>query len=303
MLRNWSAKIPAGPSLGRVISGTNRIGLLGADILAATGGGDYGAGIFANDQLDPAKRYRALLESSTFPVGALTVAENGSGEFTANGTASFGIFEDTVRLGASNFTGNIGGLLPLAGAGTSQANQASAAPVVQRYILAGLNVVGLAEVTAGPIVIAHNLGGAATTQSNLSPSRALLGFGPPPFGPGRYVLSDPRRLRVGNRRGQFVRIDPFSPKAPEEIVLLQFDFSDLTTEPAAPQVSVTWMSGAPDLNPTAMLSGAPLAQGDGLIAHLIQGGVLGADYLVTAQIDDPFGARYVLSGVLGIRRR
>jgi hypothetical protein len=107
MYRNWSARIPSGPSVGQYISGTSRVGWLGADITAATAAGVYGAGIFINDQIDPIKRYRALLENSTFANGALILKERGNGSFTSSGTAVFGIFEDSIRLGSTTFTGTI----------------------------------------------------------------------------------------------------------------------------------------------------------------------------------------------------
>lgn len=109
MYRNWSARISAGPALGKYVSGTSRIGWLGVDIISATSGGAFGPGIFNNDQIDPVKRYSARLATSTFPAGAFFLRERGDGEFTASGSATFALFENGSQYGISTFEGLIGG--------------------------------------------------------------------------------------------------------------------------------------------------------------------------------------------------
>lgn len=309
MYRNWSARITAGPSLGRYISGTCRVGWLGADITAATAAGDFGAGIFINDQIDPIKRYRALLESSTFPAGALILRERGDGEFTANGTAVFGIFENNVRLGPTSFTGTIGAALgPLAGAPTTQNAASSAAAVTQTYILGGLNCVSVAQSSVGAVTFVHNLQGSSSTQIATSPGRALLGTLPRTRIPGRLVIAPARVLRlsatVKTYGGRPVsRTQEFSAKAPAEIIALEFDFSKLTAEPILPAVVVSQLAGPTDSAPQSMVSGVATVQGDGLVNQVVIGGLVGADYLVTCQVDTASGRRYTLSGVLPVRVR
>ncbi len=307
MYRNWSARIAAGPSLGRYISGTCRVGWLGADILAATSNGAFGAGIFVNDQVDPIKRYRALLEASTFPAGALELRERGDGSFSTSGTAVFGIFENNTRLGSTAFSGVIGPAAgPLAGAGSVQTPSSPAAAVIQTHVLAGLNGVSVALSTTGAAGVTHNLAGSACVQAAQSPGRAILGVLPRGRIPGRLVSAPARRLVVA-AAGQTIggrivpRIAQFSAKAPTEVIGLQFDFARLTAEPILPVVTVTQLSGPADPNPQAMVLAPATLAGEGLVDIVVGAGVLGADYMVTCQVDTAAGRRFVLSAVLPVR--
>lgn len=89
MLRNYTEL-----ASGKIISGTRFVGLIGADILAATGSGDFGAGIFNNHDIDPARRYRARLLTSTG--AAFTLNEDGSGESSGPFSATLEFLEDNV---------------------------------------------------------------------------------------------------------------------------------------------------------------------------------------------------------------
>lgn len=112
MLRNRTERVPGGPNAGMLIAGTNYVGLLGSDILAAAGSGDFGASIFSVDSIDPAKRYRAALTSSTFPAGTLDLYENGSGEFVPpGGIATLSLYEDNLLYGSKSLTGGIGAVV------------------------------------------------------------------------------------------------------------------------------------------------------------------------------------------------
>lgn len=90
---------------GMPVLGTPFVGLLGSDILATAGSGDAGASIFANDAITPTKRYRARIQTSAFPAGAFWLNEDGSGWYTAAGTATIELFEDNLAYGVSTLTG------------------------------------------------------------------------------------------------------------------------------------------------------------------------------------------------------
>jgi hypothetical protein len=194
MYRNWSARIPAGPSLGRYISGTCRIGWLGADILSATASGAFGAGIFNNDQIDPLKRYSARLASSTFPAGAFTLRERGDGEFTANGFATFVLFENGAQYGNSSFSGVIGGQTPtsaIPAVGSSQTGMLIGSATITPFIRATRARVasGLSSVSA----IGAALGVAVTPRPRVSLDRWLPFVMP-------YVTGCPEDAAIHNIR-------------------------------------------------------------------------------------------------------
>lgn len=108
MLRNLNETLPGG---GRIL-GTPFVGTLGSVILANTAVGDFGAGIFGNDDIDPVARYRALVTSRTFPAGTFRLNEDGSGQFTATGAATLTLFEGNVSYGTSTLAGEIGVTAP-----------------------------------------------------------------------------------------------------------------------------------------------------------------------------------------------
>lgn len=147
MYRNWSARIPSGPSIGLHIAGTPRIGWLGSEITAATGEGTLGPGIFGNDGIVPTSRYRALLVSSTFPAWALTLFERGDGLYTAPGTAQFDLLEDGVLYGRSVLQGSFQELrqaqssntLFLRGSAAATSLSARAAQSAQTLFLRGVS--------------------------------------------------------------------------------------------------------------------------------------------------------------------
>lgn len=97
MLRNWSETLG-----GRLVSGTEYVGLLGSEILAAASAGDLGASIFANDSIDPSKRYRAKIVANTVP--GLWLYEDGSGEASGAGVCTVEIYEDNLLIGTSKIT-------------------------------------------------------------------------------------------------------------------------------------------------------------------------------------------------------
>lgn len=100
MLRNWSEVIPAGsPDAGALVSGTEFVGLLGSEILAATASGDHGSGLFVPWTPDAGKRYKAVVTALTG--GPLRLAEDGSGEADAAFTATLSVYEDNLLVSDS----------------------------------------------------------------------------------------------------------------------------------------------------------------------------------------------------------
>ena len=91
----------------------------------------------------------------------------------------------------------------------------------------------------------------------------------------------------------------FSPKDPSEIVIVTFDFAELTAAVLTPTVSATWKRGSEDLAP-ALLSGNASISG-AKVLQKVQGGVAGADYLLRCQVDTADAQRYVLTGTLPVR--
>lgn len=91
MLRNYTETLN-----GRLVSGTNRVGVLGSVILGVPSGGDFGPGIFNGyEPLNPAAYYRAIVLTST---GAFVLNEDGSGEAAEAFTATLRLLEDNVEF-------------------------------------------------------------------------------------------------------------------------------------------------------------------------------------------------------------
>lgn len=91
MLRNRSERIATGPAAGRLVAGTNYVGLTGSQILAETGVGTHGAGIFSEWGVTLGRRYRALVTALTG--GPLRLDENGAGEADATFAATLTVYE------------------------------------------------------------------------------------------------------------------------------------------------------------------------------------------------------------------
>jgi hypothetical protein len=104
-LRDWGAVIPVGsPAAGALVAGTPFVGLLGSEILEATGDGTHGAGIFVPWTPEPGKRYKALVVSLTG--GPLRLDEFGAGEADAPFAAILNVYEDNILVAEGiTFTG------------------------------------------------------------------------------------------------------------------------------------------------------------------------------------------------------
>lgn len=143
MLRNWSEVIPAGsPDAGALVSGTEFVGLLGSEILAATASGDHGSGLFVPWTPDAGKRYKAVVTALTG--GPLRLAEDGSGEADAAFTATLSVYEDNLLVASGiTVTGAIGAQIDVAvAASVVHAVQAAAAVSAVRLVV-DVDVAGL----------------------------------------------------------------------------------------------------------------------------------------------------------------
>lgn len=94
----------------------------------------------------------------------------------------------------------------------------------------------------------------------------------------------------------------FSEKTPTEIVLLEFDFSLLTTVIFSATITVIRVSGNADTSPSSLLSGPPVLIG-GKVQQLVTGGISGTDYGITCSIKTlpASGQTLELSSVLPVR--
>ena len=108
VLRNLNALLPSG---NRCL-GSPFVGLPAEEILSTAADGDFGAGIFANDSISTGTRYRCMVVASTFPAGALTLFENGSGQFTAPGSATVRVLQNNLNIGTTQLQGVLGAAPP-----------------------------------------------------------------------------------------------------------------------------------------------------------------------------------------------
>lgn len=99
---------------------------------------------------------------------------------------------------------------------------------------------------------------------------------------------------------QIINVGGVASKDPEGKVWLGFQFKRYTTLPSDPDITITRERGAPDSNPTAVLSGTPIIIGT-LVLQQVQGGVPFCDYLVRCEVSGTDGSRYVMAGVLPVR--
>jgi hypothetical protein len=99
LLRNFSELVAAGsPYAGLPIASGQWWGRTGAEIAASAGTGEHGAGLLANDSLDPAAEYRLVVRNSTFPADTLVVDEDGAVEYLAAGSAVYDLYEANILV-------------------------------------------------------------------------------------------------------------------------------------------------------------------------------------------------------------
>ncbi len=91
------------------------------------------------------------------------------------------------------------------------------------------------------------------------------------------------------------------PKDPAEIVPIAFEFAKLTDAPTSPVVAIVRHSGAEDASDlaTTMVQGSPQIVGSKVVQK-IKGGVAGANYRISCQVDAADGCRYLLAGLLRV---
>jgi hypothetical protein len=91
-----------------------------------------------------------------------------------------------------------------------------------------------------------------------------------------------------------------SNKDPAETVTVTFDFTAITSAPSSPSVTVNWVAGTADSNPSAMLSGSPVVSGAKVLQQVI-GGVDGATYGLRCEANAPDGSVYVAAGWIPVQ--
>ncbi|MDR2186844.1 MAG: hypothetical protein LBE62_02195 [Azonexus sp.] len=91
-----------------------------------------------------------------------------------------------------------------------------------------------------------------------------------------------------------------SAKDPAEIVTVTFDFSHLATAVSAPVITCDVVRGETH-DTTAMLPGSPEIIGRRVLQRLA-GGISGNSYRLACQIDDADGERWVVAGIMPVRR-
>lgn len=68
-----------------------------------------------------------------------------------------------------------------------------------------------------------------------------------------------------------------SPKDPQEVITVTFDFSALAASVSSPTVTVSRVAGNADASPSSMLSGSPQVSG-AQVLQKITGGINGTTY-------------------------
>lgn len=91
----------------------------------------------------------------------------------------------------------------------------------------------------------------------------------------------------------------FSPKDPEEVVTLNFDFSAFGTGWDSADVTCAQYSGVADPDAASMVLGSPIIT-DSIVSQEVQLGVDGTDYLIRC-IATRGNNKYLISGILPVR--
>lgn len=94
-------------------------------------------------------------------------------------------------------------------------------------------------------------------------------------------------------------ITTFSPKRVAEIYLVSMDMAPCTATPSAPVVTVEWMDGTADADPSALKSGVASLSGT-QVRQKLAGGVQGAGYRLLFQVDAPDGSRYIEEALIRV---
>lgn len=136
----------------------------------------------------------------------------------------------------------------------------------------------------------------AAVQSSLTDSWRIGDLAPLTPDPC-YLIRAARRYYLIGPRG----IHMISAKDPAEIITVTFDFSHLADAVSAPVVTCNLARGLPHDDIPDMLLGAPEIIGRRILQRLT-GGQAGNSYRLRCQIDDADGERWVVAGVMPVRR-
>lgn len=91
-----------------------------------------------------------------------------------------------------------------------------------------------------------------------------------------------------------------SEKDPAEVITVTFDFSAMAVTINTAALAVSVLSGLPDANPAAILSGA-LSISDALVIQRIAGGQAGTTYALRCVAHDADGEVHVLTAALPVK--
>lgn len=91
------------------------------------------------------------------------------------------------------------------------------------------------------------------------------------------------------------------PKDPQETITVGFDFSEVTTTPTSPTVSVSVRLGN-ETTPTLLASGSPVISG-AVVYQRFVGGADPIDYNLKCLATTPSGDRLSVDCVLAVRNR
>lgn len=265
--------------------GNRALGVLAALVPAS---GESGPGYVYNDLTlpdDANKEVRGYIESTTLPGGTLTAYEDTSFSIVGapNGTytITYRLYVDGVDLGTANATINIGDVVSCSFTITTDA-----------AVFSGSALVGGSGASCS-----FNLSTDAATFAGSSSVPAQPGDPPTMPSPG-YLITEVVR---GGMRSTSLGDNPgFSPKDPEEVVALGWDFGALTDAGTSPVVTIALHSGTSEADPAGMLTGSPAIVGTKVLQRVDEG-VDTCTYNVRFEINDADGNLYVREGVLPVR--
>jgi hypothetical protein len=97
----------------------------------------------------------------------------------------------------------------------------------------------------------------------------------------------------------------FSPKDPEEVVLIAFDFSELIPDTTETIQTIIWevvsQNTVLDNNPTAILTAGTSAINSRLCLHMVQDGINGCSYIISCLVDTSKGQSLKMSGTMLVK--
>lgn len=304
--------------------GNRGLGMLGADILAATSTGEHGAGLMVNDNLLADREYRLVVSGSTFASGALKVFEDGSIDFTGPGTATQTLYMGGVPAGTAGL--DAGFDPPVVGAVPGMVLATTYAALAATYTAQGFSgvVPGMVLSTSYASLAAGYA--PPVYGSAIAPMQLATAFGPlagsyVPLGyagvlPGMVMAMQFQAVNAGpfqeawkNALKEYTLLAPvdqidhlggFAEKQPEARVTLAFEFKRFSPIPASCVVTLMQVRGPTDPQAQDVLEGQPAILGT-KVYQRVKLGQPDCDYRLTCLLEDQSGSAFVLRGLLPVR--